>query len=144
MIATLVRAAAAFVGEDVPGDAERARLERRLQAMIGRRPIGERGLLAAGVLLLEFLPLFRYGARFSTLDAARAESTLRFLAGAPLKPARRLVAALRPLLQFAWFADAEAQERIGYDGPWISRVAIEVGRPAVLTPARGDDDEARP
>lgn len=136
MTAVLVRAAAAFVGAPEPDGARRTALAARIAALVARQPKDRRRLLALGALALDWLPVLRYGRRFRGLDAPRAEATLRFLSCAPLAPLRRLHAALKLMLQFAWYLDPGAQAETDYDGPWLGRVAVEVAPPPDLGTGR--------
>jgi hypothetical protein len=137
VIPALVRAAAAFVGEPPPAGERRAALAARIAEMIGRQPRDRRLLLAGGALVLDLLPLARRGRRFRALDDEAAAATLAALADSSFSSLRRLHAALKLMLQFAWYADPAADASCDYDGPWLGRTAVAAAPPPRLESPKG-------
>ena len=139
MIRDLIRAASAFCGADVPEDAH-ADLAARISNRIADLPASERRLLRLGSFVLDLLPLPRHLRRFRNLDRPRAELVLRWCARAPIGQIRRLHRSLKMLLQFAWYSDPARWPEVGYDGPWLGRVAVEAGPPPRLIPPAGSGE----
>lgn len=136
----LVRTAAAFVGAGEEGfpAPEACGTGERLGKMVVRLPRDQQRLLRIGCAIVDAIAVIRFGRRFAALDDHRARKLLRGLAKAPLGPLRRLHFVLKMMTQFAYFAGEEAWAAVGYDGPWLGRVDVEVA-PA---PRIGAEDPA--
>ncbi len=66
------------------------------------------------IRLLDFLPLLRWGKRFTALDAERRLGFLESLQNAPLLLLRRGVWGLRTIAFMGYYARAEASAALGY------------------------------
>lgn len=106
-------------------------LEAIVEHALAQRTRGVRRQLVTLLRLIEWMPLARYGRRFSRLDAGRRERVLRRLQDAPVLLLRRGVWGLRTLAFMGYYARRAADERIGYQAHlrgWSGRPDI---RPAV-------------
>ena len=95
-------------------EAEWTALERIVADALAPRPARLRRQLLLFVRLVEWLPLLRYGRRFTQLDAARRTRVLEILQDAPLLPLRRGCWGLRTLLLMGYYGRPEAVRAIGY------------------------------
>ncbi len=89
-----------------------------VEAIIGHalagRPPRLRRQLTLLLLLLEWLPLLRYGRRLSRLDPARRYAVLERLEQAPLLIVRRGLWGLRTLILMGYYGRPAAAAAIGY------------------------------
>lgn len=89
-----------------------------VEAIIGRalasRPPRLRRQLALLLLLLEWLPLLRYGRRLSRLDAARRLAVLESLERAPLLLVRRGLWGLRTVILMGYYGRPAIAAGLGY------------------------------
>jgi hypothetical protein len=89
-----------------------------VEAIIGRalagRPPRLRRQLALLLVLLEWLPLLRYGQRLSRLDPARRLAFLERVEAAPLVVVRRGFWGLRTLILMGYYGRPAAAAAIGY------------------------------
>jgi hypothetical protein len=89
-----------------------------VEAIIGRalagRPPRLRRQLALLLVLLEWLPLLRYGQRLSRLDPARRLAFLERVETAPLVVVRRGFWGLRTLILMGYYGRPAAAAAIGY------------------------------
>lgn len=72
------------------------------------------GQLRTLLRILQWLPLFRYGRRFASLDPGRRERFLRALQDCPLTLLRRGVWGLRTMVLMGYYGRAQAAAEIGY------------------------------
>ncbi len=89
-----------------------------VEAIIGRalagRPPRLRRQLALLLVLLEWLPLLRYGRRLSRLDPSRRLAFLERVEAAPLVVVRRGFWGLRTLILMGYYGRPAAAAAIGY------------------------------
>jgi hypothetical protein len=106
---------ASFVPESVALD-ERALAEAEgvVERFLAARPAGVRRQLVLLIRLLEYLPLLRWGRRFTGLDDARRRRVLVALQDAPLLLLRRGIWGVRTLAFMGYYARHEAAAAIGY------------------------------
>lgn len=140
-------AAAALGVEDFGEEALRAadRIARWL-------PSGRRRMLGVFLALLEFggPGLRRRRARFSNLPRAEAADLLADWLEARQPSLRRGVAGLKALAGLAYYGDESSWAEIGYDGPWLGRLDVDVlaaawppvPAPIPDPPPRAQPDEA--
>lgn len=95
-------------------DAGWTALERIVADALAARPAALQRQLLLLVRLVEWLPLVRYGRRFTRLDAARRTRFLESLQDAPLLLLRRGCWGLRTLLLMGYYGRPEAARTIGY------------------------------
>jgi len=115
-------------------------------------PPGRRRMLAAFLGLLEFGgPGSRLRrSRFSRLPTAEAADLLAAWADARQPALRRGVAGLKALAGLAYYGTEESWPAIGYDGPWLGRVEVDIlPAPWPIPPSRlfeplGADEEPPP
>jgi hypothetical protein len=96
---------------DEPGWAE---AEAIVERFLAARPPAVRRQLAVLVRVLDLLPLFLYGRRFRSLDAARRLRYLDALQRAPVLLLRRGIWGLRTLAFRGFYARPGAAAEIGY------------------------------
>lgn len=89
-------------------------LERIVEDALAARPPRIRRQLAVLIRLLDVLPVFCYGRRFTAMDDARRTRFLRAVQDAPILLLRRGVWGLRTLVFMGYYARAEAAALIGY------------------------------
>lgn len=89
-------------------------LERVVEEALAARPTGLRRQLVLFIRLLEWLPLLRYGRRFTRLDRRRRARFLAMVEDAPLLLARRGFWGLRTLVMMGYYARPDAAAEIGY------------------------------
>jgi len=95
-----------------------------ISGQLAQRPPALRRQLAALLTLVDWLPLLRYGRRFTTLDAARRTRVLAALERAPALLLRRGIWGLRTLALLGYYARTAAAAEIGYRGDprgWSAR-----------------------
>lgn len=90
-------------------------LEEVVESALRERPPGLRRRIRLLLRLLEWLPVLRFGRRFTSLDAGRRRRLLSVLESAPLLPVRRGVWGLRTLAFMGYYGRPEAAGAIGYD-----------------------------
>src|SRR5881296_1200705 len=78
------------------------------------RPPTVRRQLALYLALLEWLPVLRYGRRFSRLDAPQRARWLHRLQGAPLLLVRRGFWGIRTLILMGYYGRPSVAAEIGY------------------------------
>jgi hypothetical protein len=116
--ATFRAAAACIVPADAesPGaDAEEAILV--ADRALANRPERDRKLLTTFLRVVEILPIFRYGRRFSKLDAARREAFLRFLERGRIAKFRQGFFGLKTFALMGYYALDDTFRELGYPGP---------------------------
>ncbi len=130
----LVRATEAFIDTEQGAlpSAATCGVGARLAKMATRLPADQRLLLRVGCLAVDAVALLRFGRPFWRLDDTRARRLLRGFARSWLKPLRRLHFVLKMMTQFAYFSAEESWATVGYDGPWLGRVAVETLAPPQL------------
>jgi len=87
-----------------------------ISGQLAQRPRALRRQLAVLLRLVDWLPLLRYGRRFTTLDAARRTRVLAALERAPALLLRRGIWGLRTLALLGYYGRTAAAGEIGYRG----------------------------
>ncbi|HVY62613.1 MAG TPA: hypothetical protein VHF22_13215, partial [Planctomycetota bacterium] len=112
--------------------------------LLARLPREDALLYRVALALLEWEPLARgLGGRFSRLGLAARREHLERWARSRLLPLRAGYAALKTLALIAYYTREATWPAMGYDGPWLGRIPVEVipvPRPAGCEgppPARG-------
>lgn len=83
--------------------------------------------------------LYLEGKNFVGLDATKAERHLQRLGRSAIPPLRRLVRVLKTITAYAYYGGRATWSDIGYDGPWVGRIAIEkLPDPVLLSDATKD------
>ena len=95
-------------------EAEWMALERIIADTLAARPRAVRRQLLLFVRLLQWLPLVRYGRRFTQLDAARRTRFLETLQNSAILLLRRGCWGVRTLLLMGYYGRSEAARAIGY------------------------------
>jgi len=95
-------------------EAEWMALERIVADALAARPRAVRRQLLLFVRLLQWLPLVRYGRRFTQLDAARRTRFLETLQNSAILLLRRGCWGVRTLLLMGYYGRPEAARAIGY------------------------------
>ena len=95
-------------------EAEWMALERIIADTLAARPRAVRRQLLLFVRLLQWLPLVRYGRRFTQLDAARRTRFLETLQNSAILLLRRGCWGVRTLLLMGYYGRPEAARAIGY------------------------------
>jgi hypothetical protein len=95
-------------------EAEWMALERIIADALTARPKAVRRQLLLFVRLVQWLPLVRYGRRFTQLDADRRTRFLGSLRDAPILLLRRGCWGVRTLLLMGYYGRPEAVRAIGY------------------------------
>ena len=99
-------------------------LEGIVAAALASRPAALQRQVLLFLRIVEWLPLVRYGRRFTRLDPKRQTSFLKTLQDAPLLLVRRGMWGLRTLLLMGYYGRPEAGDEIGYrahPGGWNAR-----------------------
>lgn len=96
------------------GPSEWDDVEAIIARALARRPRRLRRQFALLLILLEWLPVLRYGRRLSRLDPARRLAFLERLEAAPLVLVRRGFWGLRTLIQMGYYGRPAAAAAIGY------------------------------
>jgi hypothetical protein len=91
-----------------------AAAETIVEQFLATRPAKVRRQVVLLIRLLGWLPLLRYGRRFTALDAARRLQFLEALQDAPLLLLRRGIWGLRTLAFMGYYSRAEAASAVGY------------------------------
>ena len=89
-------------------------LEEIVTDALAVRPAPLQRQLLLFIRLVEWLPVLRYGRRFTRLDAARRTRVLQVVQDAPLLLLRRGCWGLRTLLLMGYYGRPEASREIGY------------------------------
>jgi hypothetical protein len=106
------------------GPADWDELEAIVARAVASRPPPLGRQLAALLLLLEWLPVLRYGRRLSSLDAGRRTRVLEYLQTVPVLVLRRGVWGVRTLVLMGYYGRAAGAAAIGYRADprgWDSR-----------------------
>lgn len=90
-------------------------LERTVEHALSSRPAAVRRQLGLLLRAIEWLPVLRFGHRFSALPREPRERVLRTLESAPVLLLRRGVWGLRTLVFMGYYTRPAADEAIGYD-----------------------------
>ena len=109
----------------------------RLGNLIASLPRDRRLLLRMGCRTLDLVAFLRFRRRFAGLTPAEACRLLEALAASHFGLLRRLVCVVRMLTQYAYFCSDATWQAIGYDGPWIGRIEVEVMSPPDLGAMEG-------
>ncbi|MBI4409360.1 MAG: hypothetical protein HY561_06600 [Gemmatimonadetes bacterium] len=96
------------------GEAEWSELEGSVEKAVAERPPKMRRQLRLLIRTLELLPVFRYGRRFSRLDAAARRRFLEKIQDSPILLLRRGFWGLRTLVLLGYYTRAAAAGEIGY------------------------------
>lgn len=121
-----------------------AEAERVVENALRQRPPAVRRQIRLLLRLIEWLPVTRFGRRFSRLSAARRLRVLSALQDAPLLLLRRGVWGLRTLVFMGYYARPGAGTAIGYRAHlrgWRGRADV---RPAVELPPVSPSKEVGP
>jgi len=115
-IRSVLRAAATTVVPEASqlGESEWATLEGIVLEALTRRPPAVQRQFLIFLRLVEWLPLLRYGRRFTALDPERRRRFLEALQDAPLLLVRRGAWGLRTLLLMGYHGRPAAAHAIGY------------------------------
>jgi hypothetical protein len=95
-----------------------------ISGQLAQRPAALRRQLGALLSFVEWLPVLRYGRRFTALDAARRALVLAALERAPALLLRRGIWGLRTLALLGYYARPAAAAEIRYRGDprgWAAR-----------------------
>ncbi len=106
------------------GPADWDELEAIVARAVASRPPPLGRQLVALLLLLEWLPVLRYGRRLSSLDAGRRTRVLEYLQTVPVLVLRRGVWGVRTLVLMGYYGRAAGAAAIGYRADprgWDSR-----------------------
>jgi len=110
-------------------------LEAAVERALAARPADVRNQLVTFLHLIEYLPMPRFGARFSSLRDDRATAVLRWLEHSKLLLIRRGVWGLRTLVMLGYYTQPEVQHALGYrahpDG-WTRR--RRTGEHSIISP----------
>lgn len=130
---TSVRPVLRAIGVTVVPEATRldeagwAAIEATVAAALASRPAALQRQFLLFLRVLEWLPLARFGRRFTRLDPARRTRVLRSLQDAPLLLVRRGMWGLRTLLLMGYYGRPEARDEIGYRADsrgWTARRSV--------------------
>jgi len=91
-------------------------LEAIVSEALALRPVRLQRQLLTFIRLVEWMPVVRFGRRFSRLDAERRTRVLESLQDAPVLLIRRGVWGLRTLILMGHYCRAAVQRDIGYRG----------------------------
>lgn len=100
---------AASLDEKGWGDAERL-----VETALGMRPANLQRRVLLFLRFVQWLPLVRYGRRFTSLDAARRARFLSSLQGHPVQLIRLGFWGVRTLALMGYYGRPEAAKAIGY------------------------------
>jgi hypothetical protein len=89
-------------------------LEDVIETALALRPARMRRQLASLIRLIQWIPVLRYGRRFTRLDPGRRARVLAGMQDAPLLLLRRGFWGLRTLILMGYYARPEAAREIGY------------------------------
>lgn len=90
-------------------------LEAIVEDALGRRPAAMRRQLRLFLRLVQWLPLVRWGRRFTALSDERRRRFLAALQDAPLLVVRRGFWGIRTLAFMGYYGRPEARAEVGYD-----------------------------
>lgn len=130
---TSVRPVLRAIGVTVVPEATRldeagwAAIEGTLAAALASRPAALQRQFLLFLRVVEWLPLVRFGRRFTRLDPARRTRFLKNLQNAPLLLVRRGMWGLRTLLLMGYYGRPEARAEIGYRADsrgWTARRSV--------------------
>ena len=111
-------------------------LEATVERALAARPGAVQKQIASFLHVIEYLPVARYGARFSRLNPHRGTAVLRWLEHSKVLLIRRGVWGLRTLVMMGYYTQPAVQQAIGYrahpDGWSLRRRSGE--HPAVVDP----------
>lgn len=111
-------------------------LEATVERALASRPVAMQKQIVSFLRAVEYLPIARYGARFSRLNPERATAVLRWLERSKALIIRRGVWGLRTLVMMGYYTQPIVQQAIGYrahrDGWSLRRRSGEF--PAVADP----------
>jgi hypothetical protein len=119
-VLTSVRPVLRAIGVSVVPEATRldeagwAAIEGTVAAALASRPAALQRQFLLFLRVVEWLPVARFGRRFTRLDPARRTRFLKSLQDAPLLLVRRGMWGLRTLLLMGYYGRPEAREEIGY------------------------------
>ena len=88
--------------------------EATVERALASRPLTMQKQLVSFLKAVEYLPIPRYGARFSRLNAQRATAVLRWLEHSKALILRRGVWGLRTLVMMGYYTQPAVQQAIGY------------------------------
>ena len=88
--------------------------ERLIESALAVRPPGVRRQIQMFIRIVEWVPLARFGRRFTALDAERRTRVLLALQSSPLLLLRRGLWGLRTLAFIGYYARPAARAAIGY------------------------------
>ncbi|HEY6059167.1 MAG TPA: hypothetical protein VIV10_01165 [Gemmatimonadales bacterium] len=130
---TSVRPVLRAIGVTVVPEATRldeagwAAIEGTVAAALASRPAALQRQFLLFLRVVEWLPLVRFGHRFTRLDPARRTRYLKSLQNAPLLLVRRGMWGLRTLLLMGYYGRPEARDEIGYRADprgWTARRSV--------------------
>ncbi len=107
-----------------------ADVEERIEAALRNRSPALRRQLCLLIQVLDWMPLLRYGRRFSALGAEARAAVLRRLQRSPALVLRRGFWGLRTLVLLGYYGRPEARRAIGYradPGGWEARRRATAG-----------------
>lgn len=114
-------------------------LETTVERALASRPAAVQKQIASFLRVIEYLPVLRYGARFTQLSVGRSTAVLRWLEHSRVLLIRRGVWGLRTLVMMGYYTQPAVQQAIGYrahpDGWSLRRRSGEY--PAVVEPGGG-------
>ena len=112
-------------------------LETIVERALAARPAAVQKQIASFLHVVEYLPVPRYGARFSRLSPDRGTAVLRWLEHSKVLLIRRGVWGLRTLVMMGYYTQPAVQQAIGYrahpDGWGLRRRSGEY--PAMVDPS---------
>ncbi len=97
-----------------------------LDRILARLPWDDAMQLRAGLALLDWATVPRCGRRFRSAPLEVRRALLERWALSRVLPLRIASACLRQLVLLAYYTRPETWPVMGYDGPWLGRVAVEV------------------
>lgn len=103
-----------------------------LDRLLARLPPEDARRVRALLAIVEWAPPFllgrrgrRFWRRFTRLDLPARRAALEALGTSRIAALRAGYTALKALVMLAYWTREEAWPAIGYDGPWLGRVAVE-------------------
>ena len=116
------------VAEAVTGRTLNAEVADVATPFLARMPVADRRLLSAALRLIEYTGPAGTGrpSRFSSLGREARTGILRRWSASPLPVQRQAITALRTLAGFAVYGREDTWPEVGYDGPWLGRLPVEV------------------
>lgn len=104
-----------------------AAIEGTVAGALATRPAALQRQFLLFLRVVEWLPVLRFGRRFTRLDAARRTRFLERLQDSPLLLMRRGTWGLRTLVLMGYYGRLEARDEIGYRGHpagWEARQGV--------------------